>query len=765
MAQHPKDSSVRAAMSNSLAESSRNGRQRALQQNDSTESGRDSSLLNPAPQHPLHTSTFSPSNPSFAASQSSRLQRRKKLAGEGESFNAINASDNQKDRLEKDFPRGKAEIDLPKRSALDRLEGWFGIADSDPSGNIPTSLDNKSNYSKIQQSVTRSKAPANPNKTTTLVLVHTVVATDTLEALSLRYNSDVRTLRKANGLWPGDKVQIRKEIYIPVNEEAVQTQEIGSSGINAMGDTIQMQHASEESNGKLSLLNVGAHDQQRHIRSISSASASSSVNTSVSYAQSASAASTGLGLNTSNADSGSASTSPELRRVPILSLSHFPPPGQIVTSVGEGKETADSKAFAFGTGMKPDENMEPGESGVEDLLQLAERARLRGSEPSPPPTQTSNTVNNNLTNDRKDERRDLSRQQSMEPSSVASSPSISTRGLEDEWKPNKYTLGQRKRQVASSTTNSNGIESERTAESSSRQGYQGWNDIPEPPLSKTAKGQVAHAYKPKRKYPRPGLAGVEIPGATLMEDLAAGLPANPGPAANWARPIGESLPIPAEASRGSTRQHASSSSNSVNNAGWGQILSDTVRGKIRLEDALERGWDDLRTGLLVNGSESVSNGIPNNLNRIARTSTNTQGINSDLIPQRPSAEMARAALSATGNRSQLTTNHNPNGSQNNSIRIGNAQSSGSSTISSLQVDPNTGASMRRSSGRSLHELEDLRIQNEDSHHSSTWSSASKAYDEFGKPVGSGNLSGREDASSSERNGSTRRNVRNIDWLG
>ncbi|PWN37870.1 uncharacterized protein FA14DRAFT_170635 [Meira miltonrushii] len=708
-------------------------------------------LLNPAPNHPLYTTSASPSHPSFSPTQSSRLQRRRNVREASESSTFASSSNNP----ENDLPRGKSDFDHPKRTALDRLEGWFGLGETGP-------VDRKDpSTSHLAPPPTRTKAPSKPNKTTRLVLVHTVLVTDSLEALALRYNSDVRTLRKANGLWPGDSVQVRKELYIPVDEDAVQTQAIGTNEIG-MNNGIQIQHANEASNGKLNLLN--GPPPTRHDRSMSSTSSSAA--TSTSHPQSSSAFGAGLGLSGSSTDLSANRNSPELRRVPIQSLSHFPPPGQTPTGTAKGKGSEEQEAFGYGAGMKPDENMEPGESGVEDLLQLAERARMRGTDSSSPPPPASNITEANV-NSLKGKLPDLVRKQSREASTAASSPSLSSKALDEDWKPNKYRLGEKKRQAKPNTANDTDdnraapvgpamMVAAQSSSTSNRQNYQGWNDIPEPPLSKTAKGQVAHAYKPKRRYPRPGVvAGSEVLGSALFDDLAAGLPANPGPAANWARPIGESLPIPAERAKRTVSGSSRQTSGASTDAGWGQLFSDTVRGKMRLEDALERGWDDLRSGLLTSANGTLLN---DGRNGGYHTLPSVQAVASDSRPQRPSAEMARAALADTGGSSG---GQSPNPSNLQHIGTSNAHNPSSSSSYGLQVDSGTSASVRRSSGKSMHELEDLRVQNEtDGTCAKTWSASSAAKARNGTTTFAA-----DDSSSGRSTTTTRRNVRNVDWLG
>ena len=81
-------------------------------------------------------------------------------------------------------------------------------------------------------------------------MVHPVVETDTLEGIALRYGADVHTLRRSNGLWPGDAVQMREHLYIPVDScrwrppnatiEAVERKADGSlQGIVQAGSSAQ----------------------------------------------------------------------------------------------------------------------------------------------------------------------------------------------------------------------------------------------------------------------------------------------------------------------------------------------------------------------------------------------------------------------------------------------------------------------------------------------------------------------------------------------
>lgn len=707
--------------------------------------------LDPAPQHPLFAST-SPSRPSFTSSQAARLQRRRVTASD---TNAAPVNDNDRSAAHDDRnPRGKSDLDRPKMTTLDRLEGWFGLGtttDQRPSGGRSALLLSQPSTSKSIPARKISRPSATSSR---LVLVHAVTPADSLDSLALRYNTDVRTLRRANSLWPGDSVHVRKEIYIPVDEDAAQ------------GQGVDVLHASEEANGKLNLLNGQAGD--RHSRSLSVTSASSSGATSVSHAHSSTPAMP-IG---SGSDTTSARLSPELRRVPVQSLSYFPPPGSTGSMVGKGKGKEQQDTFGFATGIKSNDDLDPGDSGVDDLLQLAERARLRGSDTSPPisPQIGSVTDNQKLLS-----LRSSASEGDGDQVNAASSPATSSRALEEEWKPNKWTLGQRRQQNASSLSHqasTSDLRSDRGpamivaaastasdegSNASSAAGYRGWNDIPEPPLHRTAKGQVAHAYKPRRRYPRPGI-GAELPGSALIEDLAAGLPANPGPAANWARPIGDCLPLPPEGNKRAGGAGRSASPHLSASSNWGQILSDTVRGKIRLEDALERGLEDIRAGLNASAApppKRLDGRVPNGSLR----PISSMQVSSEPYPHRPSAEMARAALADPSPRVG-------EGTTNSGAGDGGGQVATSTVVAGGLAVETSGGTMRRSSGRSLHELEDLRVQHGDeaearakpSHLHNTWSAASSVN-------ANGLGGGGSDASSTTKGVRGRRNVRNVDWLG
>ncbi|PWN46900.1 hypothetical protein IE53DRAFT_390959 [Violaceomyces palustris] len=119
--------------------------------------------------------------------------------------------DGQADRLDSEGsdPRGHSKMyrGIASTTALDRLEGWFGLREN--SAAIHSQGPNRP----PRGSSIRSPSP----EAQVRVLIHPVAPTDTLSSLALHYGADIQTLRKSNKLWPGDAAQMRKEIYIPID--------------------------------------------------------------------------------------------------------------------------------------------------------------------------------------------------------------------------------------------------------------------------------------------------------------------------------------------------------------------------------------------------------------------------------------------------------------------------------------------------------------------------------------------------------------------
>ncbi|KAI5288676.1 hypothetical protein KEM54_005020 [Ascosphaera aggregata] len=55
-----------------------------------------------------------------------------------------------------------------------------------------------------------------PSSQDTLVYIHHVQPTDTLTGVSIRYGCDMSVLRKCNGFWPSDSIQMRQVVLLPV---------------------------------------------------------------------------------------------------------------------------------------------------------------------------------------------------------------------------------------------------------------------------------------------------------------------------------------------------------------------------------------------------------------------------------------------------------------------------------------------------------------------------------------------------------------------
>lgn len=95
-------------------------------------------------------------------------------------------------------------------NALDKLENWFGLKHEPQSGPSQRRVSAQAQAAPPARPVPRSAS------STVQVIVHSVAATDTLERIALQYGADANTLRRSNRLWPGDAVQMREQLYIPV---------------------------------------------------------------------------------------------------------------------------------------------------------------------------------------------------------------------------------------------------------------------------------------------------------------------------------------------------------------------------------------------------------------------------------------------------------------------------------------------------------------------------------------------------------------------
>ncbi|WFD32150.1 hypothetical protein MSPP1_003195 [Malassezia sp. CBS 17886] len=95
-----------------------------------------------------------------------------------------------------------------RANAMDRLESWLGLraapAPGAPAARPPAA------HAKTHARASRSSGSID-------VLVHPVSPHDTLEGVALRYGADAHIVRRSNRLWPGDPVQMRDHVYVPVD--------------------------------------------------------------------------------------------------------------------------------------------------------------------------------------------------------------------------------------------------------------------------------------------------------------------------------------------------------------------------------------------------------------------------------------------------------------------------------------------------------------------------------------------------------------------
>lgn len=102
--------------------------------------------------------------------------------------------------------------------ALNRLEHWLGLKGGPSHAQYTAGQAPRMGPSRPPpaRDAVRSAAPAVGDSGRVDVLVHVVTPTDTLEGISLRYGADAHIVRRSNKLWPGDAVQMREQLYIPL---------------------------------------------------------------------------------------------------------------------------------------------------------------------------------------------------------------------------------------------------------------------------------------------------------------------------------------------------------------------------------------------------------------------------------------------------------------------------------------------------------------------------------------------------------------------
>ena len=76
-----------------------------------------------------------------------------------------------------------------------------------------------------------SAPPGDVDDRDALVYLHPVHKDDTLAGITIRYNIPPNLLRKANRMWPNDKVQVRQNLMLPVDACGVKGRPVSSSGV------------------------------------------------------------------------------------------------------------------------------------------------------------------------------------------------------------------------------------------------------------------------------------------------------------------------------------------------------------------------------------------------------------------------------------------------------------------------------------------------------------------------------------------------------
>lgn len=598
--------------------------------------------------------------------------------------------DNQQEQ--RDRNKGHSNPLSSNGSALDKLEGWFGITPTDPQS--------QSTSSNLPRSSRPSTSP-NPSTSTSktrLVHVHQVTPSDSLSSIALLYGSDVPSLRRANRLWPGDSAQMRSRIYIPVDQckftppseaegddpemtiseedwrenarEGGADKEDAASDFlpdtnKAYADPNSIRNASNPISGLVVGYPASLNPSHRAASSTSSSLAPIS-GTSSHPRRAASSSSTSLlprssyaSSSGSAAESSSAAASRQKSqraqptRVPNETLSFFPPASSS-PAIDKGKRRMDnlsSNELDLGAS-----DLDPGESGLDDLLRAREKER-----------EMENTGGVG---------KEEASRQSLDSSSLLSHGSGAQQGEESsEWQPNKWTFGKggsvRRKPNPNGTEDSN-VETNANPKSnlkplhllersSSSNGgpslatptHQNPHSHPPPPpsnfsayasdiasIARSSTGwndappidsKVSHAYSGKG-------AGKKKNHHRILNDLAAGLPPNSGAAQNWARPIAGSLPLPppppTSSTNGMMTKNAAStpSIGTSSGAGWGKLFNDTLRGRIHLDDAFAVAASQINSP----STNSNSNSNPSIQNKLIS--------NLDEPPQRLSADLARATL-------------------------------------------------------------------------------------------------------------------------
>lgn len=522
-------------------------------------------------------------------------------------------------------------------STLDRLEDWFGLKNSRAS---PLPVAETPRPRPPQVSVP-SANHATGKAEEIRVLIHPVAPADTLPSLALHYGADIQVLRKSNKLWPGDPVQIRKLIYVPVDSCKHRPPNAEIKVLPSQGGAISASHTEAVSGlafvPKEEDEDVSVNAMSGGVADLTMSSSQSTLTPLVSIVDPASEFLPDT--NKSYADNQLGEPSSSLGRATSINGSRqaYPaslapsmrtahnhagrPPSRSASSVGAGSASASATSSSFVPprgpihvskvpadklrffandrktvsnnsstgGSKPgpgDTGYDPGESGIDDLLALRQQPR------HPVMKEDTRLLSSGT------DRPDFPRYDSVS--------NMSDMEEEEEWKPNTWHFGNtaadkgklRSRNNGDTDVGaSHGQSSFRTGHDNSAQSsteYAGWNDAP------LTHGTIAKAYDGGKAYNKRQAQKSH----RLLYDLAAGLPPNPGAASKWARPIqfGDSLPgapsgpstRPSDKTRTSTNAIGQTHRSAGAPRGFGKLLDDTIRGRISVEAALEGAFEGVR---------------------------------------------------------------------------------------------------------------------------------------------------------------------------
>ena len=80
-----------------------------------------------------------------------------------------------------------------------------------------------------------SAPPSHHEDWEALVYLHKVKPEDTLAGVMIKYNCNAPVFRKANRLWPNDRIQIRKVVYLPVDACGIQGRKLADEEMQMKG--------------------------------------------------------------------------------------------------------------------------------------------------------------------------------------------------------------------------------------------------------------------------------------------------------------------------------------------------------------------------------------------------------------------------------------------------------------------------------------------------------------------------------------------------